>query len=1082
MLGFGAATLAMMLVSGYFLHKQQRDELYRLSVERATSLADALSRSSTSWVLAHDVAGLQEILSGLSNTVDLKRAFVLAPDGEVLASSRTDENNLYVNDPLSQSLLNAAPGRHVLLNQDNLIDVAMPIVAAGRHIGWARVEMTRDSENAALRDLVMLNLGFAICAMLLVALAAWLLSRRLMRGLDQLVVTTGEVELGHLDARAKVLRDDEIGMLARNFNHMLDTLNSSETRLRAIINASPVPKALNDAQQRITFLNPAFVTTFGYSQEDIPTLAEWWLKACPDPDYRQGVADSWQAHLDQALRDHKPFQPLELTVRCKDGSVKTVMGTATALENSPMHEHLVVLYDITEHKLNEAKIQRLSQLYAALSECNQIIVRCNDAEELFDEICRIAVQFGGFEMAWIGLLDHASGQVKPVASYGNYSDYLDDIDISTDIASPYGTGPTATAIREDQPCWCQDFQHDPATAPWHERGARAGWGASAALPLHRNGHPIGALTLYAGKPHAFDQASRELLREMAADISYALDNFVREAQLRLTAKVFEQSNDGFLLTDANCDIISANKALTDITGYSEAELLGKNPRMLSSGRHDREFFRAMWETINTHGHWQGEVWNRRKDGSLYPEWLSISQVKDSGGIVTEYIGILNDITQRKRDEEHIQQLAHFDTLTGLPNRALLQDRAEQAIRTAHRDRSRIAVLFIDLDHFKNVNDTLGHRVGDGLLIQVSERLKSSVRDNDTVARLGGDEFLLVLQDSDADGVAHIATKLLDILSRPYHIEQNELVVTPSIGIAMYPDDGEDFDTLHQHADVAMYRAKQDGRNNFRFYTAQMQMHSARMLQLENALRQAIERDQLHLVYQPQLAISGKRMIGVEALLRWQHPEFGMVSPAEFIPLAESSGQIIAIGEWALRSAVQQLKRWLDSGLPEMTVSVNLSAVQFRHPDLPGLVSRVLEASRLPSRFLELELTEGATIDKPQAAIAVIDDLYARGVRMAIDDFGTGYSSLSYLKKFKISKLKIDQSFVRDLSTDADDRAIVSAIIQLARSLGFQTIAEGVETQEQLEFLYEQGCDEVQGYYFSKPLPAEQIEAFLHAQR
>jgi EAL domain-containing protein (putative c-di-GMP-specific phosphodiesterase class I) len=325
---------------------------------------------------------------------------------------------------------------------------------------------------------------------------------------------------------------------------------------------------------------------------------------------------------------------------------------------------------------------------------------------------------------------------------------------------------------------------------------------------------------------------------------------------------------------------------------------------------------------------------------------------------------------------------------------------------------------------------------------------------------------------------HVAEKLLETVAQHCQIEQHELVITPSIGIAMYPDDGEDFDTLSKCADVAMYRAKRDGRNNYRFFTQEMQTHSTRTLQLENALRHALKRDQLYLHYQPQMSLQDGRIIGAEALLRWQHPEFGMVSPAEFIPIAESSGQILQIGEWVLRTAAHQMKSWMDSGLEPMIIGVNLSAVQFRHPNLPELVTQILDSVKLPPQYLELELTEGVAMDDPLGAIAVMDSLHERGIRMSIDDFGTGYSSLSYLKRFRVYKLKIDQSFVRDITDDPEDKAIVSAIISLASSLGLQTIAEGVETEGQLAFLREQGCNEVQGYYFSKPLPAEKFEAFV----
>jgi diguanylate cyclase (GGDEF)-like protein/PAS domain S-box-containing protein len=430
------------------------------------------------------------------------------------------------------------------------------------------------------------------------------------------------------------------------------------------------------------------------------------------------------------------------------------------------------------------------------------------------------------------------------------------------------------------------------------------------------------------------------------------------------------------------------------------------------------------------------------------------------------------IAEQQAAEARAQRLAMFDGLTGLPNRHLLADRASQAMDIARRGDEPLAVL---------VNDSLGHRVGDTLLVQLAARLRGAVREQDTVARTGGDEFVLVLPLTDIAGAAHLATKLMALASAPFQVDQQELTVTPSMGIAMFPTDGDDFDTLFKCADAAMYRAKRDGRNAYRFFTSEMQAQSARALQLENALRRALERQQLSLHYQPQLALEADgeaRIVGAEALLRWQHPELGWVSPAEFIPIAEATGLILPIGEWVLREALSQLSRWDDAGLPELTMAVNLSAVQFRHDGLPELVGRLLaELGMAPGR-LELELTEGAAMDNPAVAITVMNELHARGVRLSIDDFGTGYSSLSYLKKFRVSKLKIDQSFVRDLTEDAEDRAIVDAVIRMAGALGLETLAEGVETEGQLAFLRRQGCQAVQGYLFSRPLPAATFVEFV----
>lgn len=452
--------------------------------------------------------------------------------------------------------------------------------------------------------------------------------------------------------------------------------------------------------------------------------------------------------------------------------------------------------------------------------------------------------------------------------------------------------------------------------------------------------------------------------------------------------------------------------------------------------------------------------------------LSVARKQTQPGEEPRFVVLSRDVTQNKLAEEKIRQMAHFDTLTGLPNRALLADRCSQALSAALRHGQHVALMFVDVDHFKNVNDSLGHRVGDELLSALAQRLTGSVREQDTVARLGGDEFVLVLPDTDASGAAHVAEKIMRAAAEPLEIESRELIVTSSIGIAMYPQDGRDFDNLSRCADSAMYDAKQRGRNQFRFFTAEIQAQSERTLVLENALRRALERQQLQLHYQPLVAVDTGAIVGAEALLRWNHPELGSVSPAEFIPVAESSGLILPIGEWVMRSAANQLSAWLSEGIAPITMAVNLSTAQFRQAELPHLVGSILEEARLPAHLLELELTEGASMNDPIAAIATMDKLHQLGVHMAIDDFGTGYSSLNYLKKFKVSKVKIDQSFVRDIAADADDRAIVSAIISMARSLGIRTLAEGVETAEQLAYLRAQGCDEVQGYYFSRPVPSD----------
>ncbi len=544
-----------------------------------------------------------------------------------------------------------------------------------------------------------------------------------------------------------------------------------------------------------------------------------------------------------------------------------------------------------------------------------------------------------------------------------------------------------------------------------------------------------------------------------------------ESQLRLSAKVFEQSREGIVVTAADASIISVNKAFVELTGFDEAEALGKNPRFLASGRHHKNFYQLLWDTVITTGHWQGEIWNRRKDGSIYPEWLSITRVLNPLGVLTNYIGIFSDITHRKIAEEKIQRMAHYDPLTGLPNRALLVDRANQAIRRAERNGESLALVYVDLDHFKNINDTLGHSVGDELLVELAQRLKVTLREQDTVSRQGGDEFIILLPDTTTTGAIHVAEKLLQVIPEPFRVGDYELITTPSIGVAIYPADGEDLGALSKSADIAMYRAKQGGRNSYQFFTPEMQKRSTRYLQLENGLRKALERNELFLQYQPQVALDHGKIVGVEALLRWQHPELGLISPVEFIPMAEESGLILPIGEWVLRTAIHQMKSWIDQGLTPIIVAVNLSAVQFRQRYLPQLITHILDEEGLPAQCLELELTESMAMNEPEVAIAMMDALHERGVRLSIDDFGTGYSSLAYLKRFQIDKLKIDQSFVRDIASDSEDEAIIDAVISMAKSLKLRTIAEGVENEQQLQFLRDKDCEEMQGFYLSRPIYA-----------
>ncbi|MCX7627177.1 MAG: EAL domain-containing protein [Methylophilaceae bacterium] len=553
-------------------------------------------------------------------------------------------------------------------------------------------------------------------------------------------------------------------------------------------------------------------------------------------------------------------------------------------------------------------------------------------------------------------------------------------------------------------------------------------------------------------------------------------------QLRLAGEVFANSHEAIVITDAQNNIVSVNRAFTEITGYTQEEVVGRNPRLLSSGRHDKAFYQALWHSLKTHGHWQGEIWDRRKNGEVYPKWSSISTVRNLQGELTHYVAIFSDLSERHASKSMVEFLTYYDPLTRLPNRALLRDRCVQVLAAAGREGLLAALLLIDLDAFKHVNDSLGHVVGDRLLQQVATRIRECVRETDTLGRLGGDEFIVLLADvTDAAAAERVAQKILAAFEEPVAVDGHRLDVALSIGACLYPDDGDDFDTLLKKADAAMYAAKKgEGGNVCRFYAGHMSDNMLEHLQLRGQLAQAIREEfaEFTLHYQPQLDLATGATVGMEALLRWNSPHLGPVSPANFIPVAEASGVISQLGAWVIREACRQNRVWQDAGLEPVVVAVNLSAVQFRRGNIVQTVAEALEETGLAPQWLELELTESILVHNVEHVLEVLRQLKQIGVRLSIDDFGTGYSSLAYLKRFKVDKLKIDQSFVRNMTVDEDDAAIVHSVIQLGQSLKLRTIAEGVETAAHAEHLRREGCDEVQGYLYSRPLPAEEVTVFL----
>lgn len=571
--------------------------------------------------------------------------------------------------------------------------------------------------------------------------------------------------------------------------------------------------------------------------------------------------------------------------------------------------------------------------------------------------------------------------------------------------------------------------------------------------------------------HRFMHLGHDAALVVARDITKAVE---AEASLRLQAAFFDYSRFGVMICDHNRNIIAVNAAFETITGFSQAEVLGKNPRILSSGHHDEQFYREMWETLYREGHWQGEIWNRRKNGQIYPESLSLGLVRNTGGEVEKFIGSFTDISSEKDALGRIEFLSWHDPLTNLPNRALLRDRLKVHLASARKQKGELTLLMLDLDHFKHVNDVFGTEAADRMLIGIAGRLVNALGERDTVARGSGDEFLLLVVDRSHDEIALLASSVLGSLRTPFVIDGQEISLTVSMGIARFPANGDNAERLLQCADSALFRMKEQGRNGFQFFAHDTQDRSQEFLRVESGLQRALANGELQLFYQGQYDTNSGVLKGAEALVRWQHPGWGMVAPGRFIPVAEESGLIIEIGQWILKTAVEQQVQWRARNLPVVPVAVNISVVQFRRPGLYEYVRDLLEESGLPPQLLWLEITESIAMENIEFSMELIGRFRGLGVRIALDDFGSGYSSLSYLKRLNLDKVKIDQSFINDLERSATDAVIVRAVVELGRSKGFVTVAEGVETGAQLRVLRNAGCDEIQGYLFSRPQPAAEF--------
>jgi diguanylate cyclase (GGDEF)-like protein/PAS domain S-box-containing protein len=745
--------------------------------------------------------------------------------------------------------------------------------------------------------------------------------------------------------------------------------------------------------------------------------------------------------------------------------------------------------EVSERKLAEEAALRHGRLYQTLSATNEAIMRARSEEELYGLVCEAGVVGGRVTAAAVVVADPGAAHLRVAAARGTLADALQLAPIPADATASLGHGLAGDAFHSGRPCVNNDRLKDEGAPAGH---VAAGIHSAAAVPFARAGATRGVLLLYADRKRFFDDEAIRLLERMAQNISFALENLERDAERQRAETRLNQSEARFRsLTELSSDWYWEQDASLRFTKFDGSGAVGERyqPARAVIGRLSWELPGIVLESANWAAHHarlerrepfrEFEYSYRDSKGNLHYLSVNGEPVYGAEGRFLGYRGTSRDITARKQAEERIQYLATHDALTGLPNRVIFSELLNHAIGAARRKGNSLALLFVDLDRFKVINDTLGHQAGDCLLKGVAAQLKRCVRAADVVARLGGDEFVVLLEEkADANAAQSVARKLLEALAQPIAVDGADCRVTASIGIAMFPEDGQDEGALMQAADIAMYHAKDEGKNNFQYFSAANQSRSLGKMAMEGHLRGALERHELYLDYQPKKSLRTGAITGVEALLRWRNPALGLVPPADFIPLAEETGLILPIGRYVLREACERAAAWRRAGLPPVRVAVNLSMRQLADPELPAQIAATLAQAGLPPGQLELEITESMVMSNPERMLALLTGIHDTGVQLSIDDFGTGYSSLGQLKRLPIDALKIDRSFIRDIPGDLEDEAIAEAIIAMARKLGLTVIAEGVETRAQQDFLVAHDCDEMQGYHLARPLPPEELEALL----
>ncbi len=913
----------------------------------------------------------------------------------------------------------------------NVYRAERDILVRGERIGRILVEMDDARSQQELRS-KQSNYAFVLAFQLTVSLVliVLFLNKRLLVPLRKLMNFSDRLSHGDFETRLDLTGKDELGRLASQMEqmrvaikHLFEDIGRREERFRTIV--TQVPGAVFRVRPggAIDFVSDAIEDISGYPAALLMRSSsdKWSDIICPED--RRIHARTVQA----AMHSARPYE-IEYRIIDAAGIERWVAENGQPQQDPSGGDDWVdgIISDISERKYNEMRIEGL------LAEQSAILDN---------------VMFGVMFV-----------RARRVVSVNRRCEEL--------------FGYSAGAMTNEPTSIVFPSEEEFTLAGQSQYGALSGGREYTEERLYKRRDGTLFWCLVSGC--ALDPAHvQEGSIWVFADVT---ERRQAEEKLRLSATVLEHIADGVMVIDTEGKIVAVNPAFTQITGFTESEVLGRDARLTRSARDESGEDTALWSDLVQSGFWRGELWKQRSNGELYLEGLTVSAVRDEKGVITHYVGVFSDITKAKQSQEKLDHMAHHDSLTTLPNRLLFHDRLQHALQKAQRDKQELAILFIDLDRFKNVNDTLGHHIGDELLKQVASALTGRLREGDTLARLGGDEFIVLLENVEGQfGAAHVAEKLMAMFEQPFMVSDYELFVTGSVGISLYPHDAQDLNMLIRNADVAMYQAKARGRNGYQFYAPSMTGEGVERLRLEAMLRRSIDKNEIFLNYQPQVEIDTGRLIGVEALVRWQNPELGLVPPIRFIPLAEDTGFINQLGKWVLFESCRQMIRWQEAGLYVPKIAVNLSVKQFERGSIVNMVADILKETGLGPERLQLEVTESVIMTTGDALV-FINDLHSIGVGLAIDDFGTGYSSLAYLKQLPVQTLKIDRSFIKDISTDINDEAITIAIIQLGKSLNLSVIAEGVETEEQAAFLLRNGCKQAQGYLYSTPVLPQDLLA------